>query len=77
MTTSVMISATMYTPDRTETPAVAVVTIHVIMHMIKNVVNIGGITSVIVPGAPVLGLAITTLMLDVGLGLMGYTGRQN
>jgi len=56
---------------------VAVVTIHVIMYMIKELVKIGGITTVIVVITPVLGLTVTTLLLDVGSGLMDQTGHHN
>jgi len=77
VTTSVMISATTYTPDRTDTLAVADVTIHVVMNMISDVVNIGGIMTLIVASTPVLGLNVTTLLLGVGLGLIDQTVRQN
>ena len=74
--TIVMTSSTTYTPDRTWTPAVAVMMIHVIVHIIKDVVNIGGIMTAIVAVTPLLGLAIETLLPDVGLGLMIQTGHQ-
>ena len=77
VTTIAMTSSTTYTPDRTGTPAVEVLIFHVILHIIKDVVNIGGITTVIVAGTPVLGLAAITLLLDVGLGLMDQTGHHN
>ena len=50
--------------------------IHVIVHIIKDVVNIGGIMTAIVAVTPLLGLAIETLLPDVGLGLMIQTGHQ-
>jgi len=77
VTTRVMISATTYNLDRTRNLVVAVVTIHVIVHMLKGVVSIGGITMVIVVGNPVLRLAVTTLLLDVRSSLVDQTGRQN
>ena len=59
-----------YTLDRARTLADLVVIIHVIVHTIKDVVNIEGITTVVMTVTPVLVLAVNTLLLDVGLGLM-------